>query len=315
MRHLKYAIFVGMVAVMIGCGSAKEITMDSILSMYEDGGWVSFVEDSTILDWEKYENVTENTDYGASLTGMYQAALSYREREYNLQIYYWPDMTAKQYGYSAGCVDMILLTEPDTGDGIALYRSDWNEEQNETQDLSVFLDKEYDVTADILFEMPQSDVISTDITLGEYKADLFLEPFAGSLFVSTDYSEPEHAAYTDEGWYSLGGIEELQNPDEEIVSYDNGVIADIKISGNHMCYEQIESFETDDFEGLLYTYEFDLYTAADMAELTENISVTSSYWVAFLSEGEGQPIYAVFLNADYFTKEQALNCAKSFRLK
>jgi hypothetical protein len=248
-----------------------------------------------------------------SLTGMYHAALEYGENTYDFQVYYWLESTARQYNKVADSIDMILLMDPDTDDGIALFRSDWDEEQNKAQDLRGFLEKVYDITSSISFEMPQSDCINSEITLGEYRTDLFLSPFSGSLFMASDYSEPAHGDYTEEGWYSLGGIEELNEPDEEIVSYDNGELSDVNMLGNHMGYEKEESFQTDEFAGLLYLYELELYTAADMAELPDNEQTTSSYWVTFLSEGEGAPVYMIFLNCEYFTKEETLDCAMSVR--
>jgi hypothetical protein len=294
--------------------SAGELTMEDLISMQEADDWTIFVAESSISDWQKYENVTESVgEYDDSLTGMYHAALSYGGKTYDFQVYYWRESTAAQYGETADSIDMILLMEPDTGDGIALFRSDWDEEQNKAQDLRGFLEKVYDITSNISFDMPQSDRINSEITLGEYRTDLFLSPFSGSLFLASDYSEPAHGEYMEEGWYSLGGIEELNEPDEEIVSYDNEELSDVNMLGNHMGYEKVESFQTDEFTGLLYLYEFELYTAADMAELPEDAQTTSSYWVTFLSEGEGEPIYMLFLNCEYFTKEEALDCAMSVR--
>jgi hypothetical protein len=298
----------------IGCGTSYDgtLTMKELINMQEADDWVTAVAQGSISDWEKYDNVTENVGEDSdSLTGMYHATLFYGEKTYDFQVYYWPESTAGQYGETAGSIDMILLMDPDTDDGIALYRSDWDEEQNKTPDLSGFLAKVYDITASITFEMPQSDRINGEITLGEYRMDQFLSPFSGNLFLADEYSEPAHGEYIDEGWYSLGGIEELKEPDEEIVSYDNGELADVTMLGNHMGYEKVESFRTDGFTGLLYMYEFELYTASDMAELLEDAQTISDYWVTFLSAGEGEPIYMIFLNCDYFTKDEALDCAMS----
>jgi hypothetical protein len=294
--------------------SADSLTMDELIAMQEAADWVTAVAQSSIADWNKYENLMEYMGEGDdSLTGLYHGALSYGEKTYDFQVYYWPEDTAGQYGKSAGSIDMILLMDPDTDDGIALYRSDWDEDQNKAQDLRGFLAKVYDITASITFEMPESDKISSEISQGEYRVDQFLSPFAGSLFLSDDYSEPAHGEYIEEGWYSLGGIEEWQEPDEEMVSFRNGKLTDVNILGNHMGYEKVESIQTDEFTCLLYEYEFDLYTASDAVGISEDTPLTSNYWVAFLNAGEGQPVYMLFLNCNYFTKDAALNCARSVR--
>ena len=89
------------------------------------------------------------------------------------------------------------------------------------------------------------------------------------------------------------------------------------MSGNHIEQKFLENFENDDFYGLLYEYDFEIFTASESGEAgIENYDdMLSKYWVTFFSAGADEPVYMLFFNQDYFSKQQALMYAQSVKKK
>lgn len=153
--------------------------------------------------------------------------------------------------------------------------------------------------------------IKSDVTLGVLRWDMFLH-FSGKTFQCDEYVEPKHGFASDE-WCSLGGIgvcDDAELAEREV--FENGVLKEYHDVDNHMTNEKIEEFSFGNYTGCLYTYELDLFTAAEeyeameKGEIEESDPRTMKHWVAFYTKGEGEPLYMQFFNCDYFTKEEVL---------
>ena len=156
-----------------------------------------------------------------------------------------------------------------------------------------------------------SSRIKSDVTLGVLRWDMFLH-FSGKTFQCDEYVEPKHGFASDE-WCSLGGIgvcDDAELAEREV--FENGVLKEYHDVDNHMTNEKIEEFSFGNYTGCLYTYELDLFTAAEeyeameKGEIEESDPRTMKHWVAFYTKGEGEPLYMQFFNCDYFTKEEVL---------
>ena len=156
-----------------------------------------------------------------------------------------------------------------------------------------------------------SSRIKSDVTLGVLRWDMFLN-FSGKTFQCDEYVEPKHGFASDE-WCSLGGIgvcDDAELAEREV--FENGVLKEYHDVDNHMTNEKIEEFSFGNYTGCLYTYELDLFTAAEEYEAMEKGKIeesdprTMKHWVAFYTKGEGEPLYMQFFNCDYFTKEEVL---------
>lgn len=156
-----------------------------------------------------------------------------------------------------------------------------------------------------------SSRIKSDVTLGVLRWDMFLH-FSGKTFQCDEYVEPKHGFASDE-WCSLGGIgvcDDAELAEREV--FENGVLKEYHDVDNHMTNEKIEEFSFGNYTGCLYTYELDLFTAAEEYEAMEKGKIEESdlrimkHWVAFYTKGEGEPLYMQFFNCDYFTKEEVL---------
>lgn len=173
------------------------------------------------------------------------------------------------------------------------------------------LTKTYDITQSISFNEIKSTELGGTITLGNYTADLF-DGFSGCPLICDQYEEPQHGDGAPAAWYSLGGIGEWKEPEEWAFTYDGEELSSAALWGNHMNHEMIASFRSGSFYGLLYRNDYDLYTAAELGE-NPDLQTTSQYWVTYLSEGPGEPVYVLYLNCDYFTEEEILQWSESVR--
>lgn len=156
-----------------------------------------------------------------------------------------------------------------------------------------------------------SSKIKSEVTLGVLRWDMFLH-FSGKIFQCDEYVEPKHGYASDE-WCALGGIgvcDDAQMTEREV--FENGKLTEYYDTDNHMTNEKIEEFSFGNYTGCLYMYELDLFSAAEEYEAMEKGEIeegdprTIKHWVAFYTEGEGEPLYMQFYNCDYFTKEESL---------
>ena len=177
--------------------------------------------------------------------------------------------------------------------------------------------------ADSLPAEEQQEVQKTDETLpdntwqeidlgggysyGEYTDELLFN-FGGSFLLSDTYIEPKHGEGAPEGWFSLGGAGICIDPsyaDRE--TFESGKLIGYDWLDNHSGCSKLAVFCVGPYSCCLYQYQFDLFTAPQMTELTEETKQFSEYWVVFYTKGEGKPLYLKFFNCDYFTQQQAMD--------
>lgn len=231
-----------------------------------------------------------------SITNCLTTDYEYAGVRYQLSVCYEPD------GNTGGTVTDLYFCNRENNDMILLYSAD--DRYKADADLNGFLSKVYDVSASITVEqliIPDSKEPSLPV-IGPYQMDLFYG-FSGSLFEWTGYEELIHGEWCPQSWYALGGIGEWRGEKGELFLYDGDTLSWANILGNHMDCELVETFANDTFSGLLYEYEFDLYTLPEVEEAGlsyEDERLLSHYWVAYLSAGQEEPVYELFLNKQIF---------------
>ncbi len=294
----------------------EELSMEKLITMVEDKNWETFVDTHDVTYWKQFSNLEEEgqTDDG-SITDELRGHFLYEGKQYELTIAYWQEENALEYGETPDAVDDIWLTEMQTFDAIGLYHADKRYYAN--TDIESFLNAVYDISAEITMDevvMPGApDNIA--VTLEEYGQDVLFDGFSGNLFEFNKFVPKAHGESCLASWYSVGGIGEWKGEKDDAFVYDGNKLAEVTISGNHMDKSFLESFETDNFSGLFYEYDFEIFTASESEEagIKNYDDMVTKYWVAFLSAGEEEPVYMVFFNQDCFNKEQALSYAKSVR--
>lgn len=283
----------------------SELTMQALVQAVISEDWNSNQKSGGIDLWRTYGNLGEDEAFHEdSLTGILRGTLTYDDKTYELQVYYWPKDTAGEYGKEADSVEDILLLDVATGDGITLY----NDENTVAEpDIEEFLLRKYELPQELAQGNYNSSKLTGNVTLGNYRVDLFLN-FAGSLFENSSYEESAHGDWTPDAWYSLGGVGVCSDAGyADFETFENGKLdRAYDYTDNHMGCEKLETFTTGEYSGCLYRYEMDLVTAAETDILEAGESGVSDYWVLFFTKGEGEPLYVKFFNCDYYTEEEAL---------
>lgn len=295
----------------------KTLSLEELTAMVESEEWESFVGTHDSTYWKTFENLEKTVWVEDSLTEDLVAHYEWDGKEYELDISYWKEDTASEYGETPNSVDNILITEMKTGDAIGVYHADKKYRAN--TDIRTFLDTIYDISSEIEMEQvvlpgaPRNTVVA----LGAYGQDLLFDGFSGNLFEFDGYTPKDHGESCTPSWYSAGGIGEWKQEKDDMFLYDGDRLTEVRLSGNHMDHDFLESFENDDFYGLLYEYDFEIFTASESEEAgIENYDdMLSKYWVTFISAGADEPVYMLFFNQDYFSKQEALMYAQSVKTK
>ena len=291
----------------------KEVfTMEKLILLCDEGSealknaMTDFNEEGELV----YSNMEKSvSDY--SLTWDYFCYVQYEGREYRIQASYWKPEVATEYGHKENELDFINIFYPVTNDGLLLYEAD----ERFTPDLDIrsFLEKEYDLSLEVELELPEG------LSLDNYQMDLVMGQ--GCLFVG-DYEEENHGEGTPQDWYAPGGIAFINKeffPGDII--FENGVFKDVSIRMNHSgITSEIEKVEGCNKQAVLCEYSCDLFTAAEAVEYMQTNGITeeefhgnSTYWYVFMTEENDNNVYTLFLNQNYFTREDIVKLAQSVK--
>lgn len=282
----------------------QQLTIQELVRLVTSESFTQTQKEEGIAFWDKYENLLEDEAFHEeSLTGLRSLQLDYDGTPFELQVYYWPEDTAQEGGYSAGDLDSICLANKKTGDAILLFSSESKYIVN--TDIESFLVKKYELP-EALLTGNACHALDGEISYSDYQVDLFL-CFSGCLFENQGYREPAHGEWTPRAWYSLGGVGICTLPDyESWETFENGKLVQYQCMGNHVSYDLVQVFHTSEYSGCLYKYNMDLVTASETDLLKDGESGEAEHWVAFFTRGPGEPLYMKFFNCDYYSQEDAL---------
>lgn len=298
------------------CSCGKELTMETLLELYEEDGLARKAEREGLEGFLSYGNMKQASGMEDSLTGMYSCELTHLymseegtadEREYELQLYYWRPETAEEYGHAENEIDNILLMEKETGDAVSLYEVD--ERVAPAEDLHGFLQRDYGAGQYLSCEMPDG------FTLGKFQSDI---AFYNGWMLEGDIKEPPHDDGIPEAWYRPGGIGRGETA-SQVLKFENGALTDASLQANHM--EQLGETEIlggCEVQAILMEYAFELFTASSWEEYSAQYPGTeempqSRYWYVFFGKEESEIFYTLFLDKEYFTKDDAIRMARSVR--
>lgn len=117
---------------------------------------------------------------------------------------------------------------------------------------------------------------------------------------------------TPPGWNSYGGVEMYYQLN---CQFNNGQLTDVALPWNHSDYlSEPESVDNCLVPAVIVKVSFALYT---MPEIDENHipidNQNSTMWYVFLAKEDSKIAYSVFLNAENYSKEEAITLAQSVR--
>ena len=291
----------------------EEFTMEDLITLCDAG---SEVLKNAMMDFSSegelpYSNF-EKSISETSLTWDYFCDLSYEGKEYRMQLSYWKPEEAEAYGHLGNELEGIYLYYPETKDTRLLYAA----EERFTADLNIrsFLDKEYSLMPCVEFDLPDT------LKLGEFRSDLTIAR-EGCLFEG-NYEEQSHGDFTPEDWYVPGGIKFVEKQYfGSNLRFDHGKLKEVKVLQNHSdIISDFEFIEGCDMQAVLCEFCFDLFTAAEVEEYMQEHGVTyeeftwnSKYWYVFFAEEDSKYVYILFLNQEYFGKEDMIELARSMK--
>lgn len=298
--------------------SENVLTMDLLLELFENDGLASKAREEGLAGFLAYENMKLYPDVAETLTGLYTCDLVYpytpekgktELRNYELQLSYWKPETAEEYGYAGNEINDIRIMEKETMDAVLLYEVD--ERFTPTNDLRGFLQRDYGIGQYLACDLPDG------FTLNGFQSGVAFA--GGGWMLEGTVQEPPHGDGAPADWYCTGGIEKGEHA-SQLLRFENGVLTDIDWRMNHM--EQVGETKILDgceTQAVLAEYAFELFTPPEWEEYVskhpgnvEDIS-KSRYWYVFMGEADSENYYVLFLNQEYFTKEDIIRMARSVR--
>ncbi|MCM1161205.1 MAG: hypothetical protein NC412_08280 [Roseburia sp.] len=294
--------------------TVKELTMETLLELYENEGLALKVEAEGVEGFLAYGNMKLVSGMEDSLTGLYICELVYpytsengiiSDRNYELQLSYWHPETAEEYGHTENEIDNIRLMEKESKDAVLLYEAD--ESFTPTKDLQGFLQRDYGIEQYLICDLPD------DFTLGMFRTDI---AFYDGWLLEGEMEEPPHDEWIPEAWYCLGGIGRGETA-SQFLKFEGGILTDAALMMNHT--EQLgetEILEGCEVQAVLMEYAFELFTAASWEDyLSQHPEadeiLKSHYWYVFLGKEDSEIFYVLFLDQEHFTKDDVIRMAQS----
>ena len=139
----------------------------------------------------------------------------------------------------------------------------------------------------------------------------------GNLFCLKDTGScvaEKASTSTPYGWNSYGGVEMYYKLN---CKFDNGQLTDVSLPWNHSMYlSKAQPVDRCEVSAVIVQVSHDLYTASEIdAKDIGNDKLTSTMWYVFFAKENSDISYAIFLNADYFSKEDTISLAQSVIFK
>lgn len=294
----------------------NELTMETLLELYESDGLTLKVKEEGLESFLAYENMKRFPERQESLTGLYICELVYPhtfedgtadDRSYELQLSYWLPETAVEYGHTENEIDNIRLMEKESQDAVLLYETD--ERFTTTKNLREFLERDYGIEQYLACDLPDG------FSLGAFQTDLAV--YDGWL-LEGEVEEPPHDEGISKAWYCPGGIGRGETA-SRILQFEGGTLTDAALMMNHT--EQIggtEILEGCETQVVLAEYAFDLFTASGWEDYlsqhpADREEPKSVYWYVYFGKEDSEIFYVLFLNQEYFAKDDVIRMAKSVK--
>lgn len=118
---------------------------------------------------------------------------------------------------------------------------------------------------------------------------------------------------TPPGWNSYGGAEIYYGLN---CKFEKGQLTDVSSPWNHSGYlTKMEPVDHCEVPAAIVQVSFDLYPAAEASEkhIDDKKALNSTMWYVFFAEEEHKVSYAIFLNAEHFSKEDTAALAQSVK--
>lgn len=295
--------------VSAGTQEMHELTMEELLELSSQGRDAFAEVMSAQVENCCYSNFERNELEG-SLTWCYFCPLTYAGKEYRLQVSYWKPEKAQEHARYENQLDSVYLMEMSSTDTQVLYS--YGRPNSENPDFTAFLETKYTMDKYLTLELPKG------LTLGTY-AVTFNDIWDGCVFEG-DLEAPMHGNACSDAWYAPGGVGVTSDVSDR-TEFKDGKLLRVNWGFNHggICSD-FEYLDDCDMQAVLCEVSFDLFTLPEAEEYKEKYNLTdedmtyeSRFWYVFFAQQDSDRMYTVFLNQQYYDKEDIIALARSVR--
>lgn len=269
------------------------LTMEEVILLFKEDR----IEKADFLN---YTNGVMDRDTNEGILNYYvKFKLNYQERNFILGVSYMKKNDK---------LDAIYLTQEETNDSVLLNTDEpWR--YTPITDIEQFLAMETSISDWLTITLPKG------YTLTDYNANIGID--GGAVIEPRAYEVA--GEWVESGlpeWTAAGVISRIKNAQDFII-FENGQIKGKYAYWNHTTEEKIENVEGLDMPAILYHGNHDLYTGAELGKLEEQgiyidaADTTSDYWYIYFAKEDSDVAYYLSLATNIFTKEQAIEIAKT----
>ena len=160
-------------------------------------------------------------------------------------------------------------------------------------------------------------------TWQNHRSSMMLNDIYSGYLIMGNFEEPAHGEIAAQAWYSAGGMgvgtarkESVEG--SQVMKYEDGGLVSVGWFSNHSSISKVEVLEGCELPAVLYEGEHDLFTVSEASEFAktqgiaeEDLDTISECWYVFFGQESSEYVYTVFLNKDYFSKEDVIELAQS----
>lgn len=289
------------------CEKFKVIDMNQVWEWTKDGSFAEMVQAQGMSLFEQYDNLEPSVLYKGATGASYSCKLDYDGKTYELTIMYVIDKERQD----VKTVQRVYVQAVENSRKVVLYSMDKSEAIG---DFGEFLISSYGVEKQISFILPQGFWLGAyNRQFSNYYASFLvgdIEKKPGDDYASDWAITPggigtfdgDYLAYNEAGeatgfahwWTGTGGTWREENCEKLEGCFTSAILTEY-----HMQY-----FKTaPDHEAFMQKY----------PELADQYLEPVDYWYVYISDATMEKGYVVFLNQEYFTKEDVIALARSVK--
>lgn len=299
-----------------------EISADSVPGMTEIVTLSELPKDQNLLEairtwWPEMASEDKEDDFSLNYVNQYE--FFYRGEKYRFLVSIWKE---------DGSLDYVSVVRDATGEWLNIYQTPESVEQYgmtlaDGEETKQFFETHKSMADYVTYQLPE------ELTDGGYLADMG-DGEGGNLFLTADEDQKarleELGRYVDRQsvpgeWLAAGGIIRW-TADYLFKRFENGRLTGTGLLWNHTGYwEEQASVEGCETPALLEPLFHDLYTPVSLDDAKQlygpipEENRTSRMWYVFFARPDSDIMYAVYLNADLYEKEDVLKLARSVHFK
>ena len=210
----------------------------------------------------------------------------------------------------------VLLTNPKTDASSPDNTSETvSQNYSEPDDKQALSTDENEILKYVQINLPQ------EMKLGAYEK--CINDIWDGCFFEGDFAVIPHGESSPKAWYGVGGIGMVEKAVYDVAAFEDGKFKSVTTLGNNLGRSSdFEPVEGCDMQAIMCEYVFDLFVGPEKEEYIKKNGLTqekfdeiamSKYWYIYFAEPESEHVFTLYLNQQYFTKDEAISLAKTMK--